>query len=81
MCPALQNKPPLPTPHFDANTDERRAVLGEEGKKFDPFAPPYVPSLHLGDLKDEAEGDEYVVLVRPVVIVSLSRSGLMRSIV
>jgi sulfate adenylyltransferase (ADP) / ATP adenylyltransferase len=38
-------------------------VLGHDGKKFDPFAPPYIPNLHLGDLKDEVEGDEYVVLV------------------
>lgn len=63
LCPALQNKPALPTPHFDAKGDERRATLGKEGKKFDPFAPPYVPNLYVGDLKDEDEGDEYVVLV------------------
>ena len=33
-------------------------------KKKDPFAPPYVEKLHIGDLTDEVEGDEYVLLVR-----------------
>lgn len=69
LCPALQNKPPLPTPHFDATADERRAVLGLEGKKFDPFSPPYVPNLHIGDLKDEVDGDEYVVLFNKFSVV------------
>ena len=36
-------------------------------KKKDPFAPPYVEKLHVGDLTDEVEGDEYVVLVRASV--------------
>lgn len=29
----------------------------------DPFAPPYNPNLHIGDLQDD-DGEEYVVLVR-----------------
>ncbi|EKM54234.1 uncharacterized protein PHACADRAFT_123099 [Phanerochaete carnosa HHB-10118-sp] len=69
LCPALQNKPHLPTPHFDASTDERRAELSLNGKKFDPFTPPYVPNLHLGDLKDEVDGDEYVVLFNKFSVV------------
>ncbi|PSS38047.1 hypothetical protein PHLCEN_2v132 [Hermanssonia centrifuga] len=69
LCPALQKKPSLPTPHFDANADERRAILGKEGKKFDPFAPPYVPGLYLGDVKDEEEGVEYAVLFNKYAVV------------
>lgn len=30
----------------------------------DPFAPPYVPNLLLGEVRDEQEGTEYVILVR-----------------
>ena len=67
LCPALQNKPTLPTPRFDSDADERRATLEQQGKRHDPFSPPYVPNLLLGDLKDEQEGDEYVVLVSAVV--------------
>lgn len=55
LCPALQKKPTLPAPHFDA-------VLGVSKSK-DPFSPPYIPGLFLGELKDEEEGQEYVLLV------------------
>ncbi|KAF8748958.1 ATP adenylyltransferase [Rhizoctonia solani] len=51
-CPALQKKPALPAPDFSKRD------------KPDPFAPPYVPDLFIGELKDELEGDEYVILVR-----------------
>ncbi len=54
----------MPTPHFDAEADAKHAQLSEEGRTFDPFAPPYVPNLYIGELKDEEEGDEYAVLVR-----------------
>ena len=57
------NKPVLPTPHFDAVADQQRAILEHDGKRHDPFSPPYVPSLHLGDLRDEEEGVDYAVLV------------------
>jgi hypothetical protein len=33
-----------------------------EGKKHDPFMPPYSPNLHVGDLQDANE-QEYAVLV------------------
>ncbi|KIP10933.1 hypothetical protein PHLGIDRAFT_28233 [Phlebiopsis gigantea 11061_1 CR5-6] len=69
LCPALQNKPALPTPHFDAKVDEKRAAFGTEGKAFDPFAPPYVPNLYVGDLKDADEGNEYVVLFNKFSVV------------
>lgn len=54
----------MPTPHFDADADAKHAQLSAEGRTFDPFAPPYVPNLYIGELKDEEEGDEYAVLVR-----------------
>ncbi|CAE6364689.1 unnamed protein product [Rhizoctonia solani] len=50
ICPALQKKPAQPAPNF-AKADRP-----------DPFAPPYVPDLFIGELKDELEGDEYVIL-------------------
>ncbi|KDN35824.1 hypothetical protein RSAG8_11258, partial [Rhizoctonia solani AG-8 WAC10335] len=46
ICPALQKKPILPAPDF-AKVD-----------KPDPFAPPYVPDLYIGELKDELDGDD-----------------------
>ena len=58
MCPALLQKPPLPTPHFNLGTAEC-----EEKKQSDPFKSPYNPNLYVGELKDEEEGTEYVVLV------------------
>jgi len=59
LCPALQKKPALPTPHFDAG-------LGVSKSK-DPFAPPYIPGLFLGELKDEEE--EYVLLLNKYSVV------------
>ena len=58
MCPALLQKPPLPTPHFDLGATEAEKV-----KHSDPFKSPYNPNLYVGELKDEEEGTEYVVLV------------------
>ncbi|KAI1785774.1 HIT-like protein [Ganoderma leucocontextum] len=59
LCPALQNKPRLPTPDFspDAPSPEE-----QEKKRHDPFAPPYNPNLLLGEVRDEGEGNEYVIL-------------------
>ena len=54
MCPALLQKPSSPIPHF---------VQGEKEKRSDPFKSPYNPNLYVGELKDEEEGTEYVVLV------------------
>ena len=31
--------------------------------KLDPFSPPYVPNLHIGELRDEDEREEFAVLV------------------
>lgn len=62
LCPALQNKPKLPTPHFDhSNVD---SGLGVDQRKPDPFAPPYIPNLFVGELHDKDREDDYVILVR-----------------
>lgn len=53
LCPALQNKPALPTPNFTPS----------EKKAFDPFAPPYNQNLFVGELRDEDNAEDYVVLV------------------
>ncbi|KAJ3514124.1 hypothetical protein NLJ89_g2560 [Agrocybe chaxingu] len=71
LCPALQHKPALPTPHFDAGASEPDiAVQGANGKKaFDPFAPPYNPSLYVADLKDQETEENFVVLLNKFSIV------------
>ncbi|KAF8693066.1 ATP adenylyltransferase, partial [Rhizoctonia solani] len=56
-CPALQKKPALPAPDFSKRD------------KPDPFAPPYVPDLFIGELKDELEGDEYVILLNKFSVI------------
>ncbi|KAF8160758.1 ATP adenylyltransferase-domain-containing protein [Crassisporium funariophilum] len=69
LCPALQHKPHLPTPHFNAATDAGLAVQGNRGKLFDPFAPPYNVNLHVGELRDEESQEEFVVLLNKFSIV------------
>ncbi|KAI0762132.1 HIT-like protein [Trametes elegans] len=68
LCPALQNKPPLPTPDFSADAPPA-AEREQEKKRLDPFAPPYVPSLFLGEMRDEEEGAEYVILFNKYSVV------------
>ncbi|KAI0793174.1 HIT-like domain-containing protein [Abortiporus biennis] len=67
LCPALQEKPNIPAPRFDSEEDQKKAEL--HGKKTDPFAPPYVPNLLIGELKDEEEDAEYVVLFNKYAVV------------
>ncbi|KAH8107239.1 ATP adenylyltransferase-domain-containing protein [Cristinia sonorae] len=67
LCPALQHKPNLPTPHFDAAQDQKKAEI-QQGKP-DPFAPPYVPNLYIGELKDVEEDTDYVVLFNKFSVV------------
>ncbi|KAG8706808.1 bifunctional AP-4-A phosphorylase/ADP sulfurylase, partial [Ceratobasidium sp. 423] len=57
ICPALQKKPTLPAPEFT------------KVDKPDPFAPPYIPDLFVGDLKDELDGDEYVILLNKFSVI------------
>ncbi|THH16184.1 hypothetical protein EW146_g4410 [Bondarzewia mesenterica] len=66
LCPALQHKPHLPTPHFDL-VKESDAFPSKV--KTDPFQPPYDPNLYVGELKDEEEGTEYVVLLNKFSVV------------
>lgn len=57
----MQKKPSEPTPHFDAEEDAKKV---EKDSKRDPFAPPYNENLYIGEVIDEEEDAEYVVLVR-----------------
>ncbi|KDQ57651.1 hypothetical protein JAAARDRAFT_58243 [Jaapia argillacea MUCL 33604] len=59
LCPALQHKPRLDTPHFDDTPPE--------GKP-DPFAPPYVRNLYITELCGEY-GDEHIVLLNKYSVV------------
>ncbi|KAL0578298.1 bifunctional AP-4-A phosphorylase/ADP sulfurylase [Marasmius crinis-equi] len=68
LCPALQQKPSLPTPHFEA----KPVPLNEEDtpKKDDPFAPPYNSGLFVGYLRDARyEEEEYAVLLNKYSVV------------
>ena len=60
MCPALQKKPHLDTVSV---ADDSLAAQGDKDKALDPFIPPYNPNLYVGELRDEGEDEEYVVLV------------------
>ncbi|KAJ7495961.1 ATP adenylyltransferase-domain-containing protein [Mycena galericulata] len=63
LCPALQNKPHLPTPHFTGQDDTPLKTKG------DPFEPPYIPNLLVGDLRDEDNAEDYVVLLNKYSVV------------
>jgi ATP adenylyltransferase len=65
LCPALEQKPVLPTPRFET------APLLEAIKKkiSDPFMPPYNTGLYIGEMKDELEENEYVVLLNKFAVV------------
>ncbi|KIM45312.1 hypothetical protein M413DRAFT_337714 [Hebeloma cylindrosporum] len=69
LCTALQHKPALPTPNFDAAADSGVALGGSGGKVFDPFAPPYNPNLYIGELKDEESEEEFVVVLNKYSVV------------
>ena len=64
----------MPVPQFDAEGDTNAGVSVEKGKT-DPFAPPYIPNLLVGEFKDEVEDDEYAVLVRVLYFAILSDFG------
>jgi len=65
LCPALQNKPHLPTPHFTAQVG-----TPSEKKAFDPFEPPYNANLYVGELRDEDNAEDYVVLLNKYSVVA-----------
>lgn len=66
----MQQKPRLPSPHFEADAEIIRAggdskLVNERSPgKPDPFAPPYIRNLLVGELKDDDDGEEFIVLVR-----------------
>ncbi|KAJ7187952.1 ATP adenylyltransferase-domain-containing protein [Mycena filopes] len=64
LCPALQDKPTLPIPNFTAHDNTPL-----KGKGPDPFEPPYNPNLHVGDLRDEENAEDYAVLLNKYSVV------------
>ncbi|TFK54507.1 ATP adenylyltransferase [Heliocybe sulcata] len=64
LCPALQHKPHLPTPHFDPRQKDL-------GKKPDPFEAPYVENLYIGEVEDEDNGKKYVALLNKYCVIPL----------
>lgn len=54
-----------------AAADAGVALHASGRKAFDPFAPPYNKNLFIGELKDERFGEDYVVLVHPLILLSL----------
>jgi len=70
------HKPDLPTPQFDTAAGvAATADHDEKEKRADVFRPPYNPNLYVGELRDEEEGTEYVVLVSGSFAVILIRLG------
>ncbi|KAJ8514388.1 hypothetical protein ONZ45_g8050 [Pleurotus djamor] len=71
LCPALQKKPSQPpsTGVDNAAGDGASATSGNKGTVFDPFAPPYNANLFVGELRDELDGEEYVVLLNKYSVV------------
>lgn len=60
LCPALLKKPALPTPHFE--TDQPASMQRPAHK--DPFAPPFEPTIFIGELKDDEIEADHIFLVR-----------------
>ncbi|KAJ7346927.1 ATP adenylyltransferase-domain-containing protein [Mycena albidolilacea] len=56
----IENKPALPTPNFTPS----------EKKAFDPFEPPYNQNLYVGELRDEDNAEDYVVLLNKYSVVA-----------
>ncbi|KAH9992621.1 HIT-like domain-containing protein [Russula vinacea] len=63
LCPALLEKPEMPTTHIDGREKAKKEKRG------DVFEPPYNPNLYVGELQDEEEGAEYVVLLNKYSVV------------
>jgi len=61
LRPALQAKPQESTPDPGPLSVDAGLAAQGEGKKYDPFMPPYSTNLHVGDLQDANE-HEYTVL-------------------
>lgn len=60
----MQKKPPTSSSDSsNLHTDAGFPPQADQGKKFDPFAPPYNPNLYVSDLRDKDNEEDYVVLV------------------
>lgn len=74
----MLQKPELAPAHFASEPGTGAANANhEKEKRTDVFKPPYNPNLYIGELRDEEEGNEYVVLVsgvhdHPITITSLT---------
>lgn len=70
LCTALQKKPTASPPATEAGSAPSQDNQQDAtSKNSDPFAPPYVPNLHVGDLRDESSGAEYGVLLNKYSVV------------
>ncbi|KAG1746300.1 ATP adenylyltransferase-domain-containing protein [Suillus occidentalis] len=70
LCTALQKKPTAsPSAGEAGSTPSQDNQQDATSKNSDPFAPPYVPNLHVGDLRDESSGAEYGVLLNKYSVV------------
>ncbi|OAX37403.1 hypothetical protein K503DRAFT_850460 [Rhizopogon vinicolor AM-OR11-026] len=70
LCTALQKKQLASAPAGDAGVAlSNQPTDSEASEKPDPFAPPYVPNLHVGDLRDVSTGTEYAILLNKFSVV------------
>ncbi|KAH9979160.1 hypothetical protein BJV74DRAFT_780499 [Russula compacta] len=70
LCPALLQKPELAPAHLASEPGTGAANANhEKEKRTDVFKPPYNPNLYVGELRDEEEGNEYVVLLNKYSVV------------
>jgi ATP adenylyltransferase len=66
-------RPTVSLPAGEAGSATSRVNQSDEiFRNSDPVAPPYVPNLHVSDLRDESFRAEYGVLVRSIVSVRAS---------
>ncbi|KAG2354358.1 ATP adenylyltransferase [Suillus spraguei] len=68
LCTALQKKPVVTPPAGKAEIAPSNQS-DKTVKNSDPFTPPYVPNLHVGDLCNKSSGAEYGVLLNKYSVV------------
>ncbi|KAK2464214.1 hypothetical protein APHAL10511_003671 [Amanita phalloides] len=64
VCPALQEKPKAQN-----KASINAPGQSDEGRTYDPFAPPYNHNLHIGNIRDEETEDDYIVLFNKYSVV------------
>lgn len=82
LCPALLNKPTLPTPHFAGDADAAARndpvhQVDKQAEKRDPFLAPY-NSGYLGELYDEEDGESFALLVSGSIFLCRVPSDILR---